>query len=161
MVKASASRAKDPGVESRLRRDFSAVKVGVKGEASDPVASVFKVKLIRNGILIDCRFGGLRWRGWGEGAGARYVMREFSLRLSKYFVTLSCRSGLFHLHLSIRLSSGPLGGRPRLKAGTPREAPTSAPMTNTPVPTAVNRSSTRAEATQRAPTFKTILVTSS
>ena len=95
MVKASASRAEGPGVESRLRRDFSAVKVGVKGEASDPVASVFRVKLVRNGILIDCRFRGFRWRGWGEGAGARYVMREFSLRLLKYFVTLVVGAACF------------------------------------------------------------------
>ena len=35
-----------------------------------------------------------------------------------------------------------------------REAPTSAPTTKTPVPTTVNRRSTRAEATWRAPTFK-------
>ena len=47
-------------------------------------------------------------------------------------------------------------GRPhaRLKAGTPREAPTPAPTTKTHVPTTVNRRSTRAEATRRAPTFK-------
>ena len=56
----------------------------------------------------------------------------------------------------VRLSSGPLGSRPhaRLKAGTPREAPTPAPTTKTHVPTTVNRRSTRAEATWRAPTLK-------
>ena len=38
--------------------------------------------------------------------------------------------------VSARLSSGPPGGRPhtRLKAGTPREAPTPAPTTKTPSP---------------------------
>ena len=58
----------------------------------------------------------------------------------------------------VRLSSGPPGGRPhaRLKAGTPRKAPIPAPTTETPVPATVNRRSTRAEATQRAPTFKLV-----
>ena len=50
------------------------------------------------------------------------------------------------IYLSSRLSSGPPGGRPRarLKAGTP-------------VLTAMNRRSTKAEATWRAPTFKTMV----
>ena len=42
------------------------------------------------------------------------------------FCTLLVCKAVFSFCLSVRLSSGPLGGRPyaRLKAGTPREAPT-------------------------------------
>ena len=57
---------------------------------------------------------------------------------------------------SFRLFAGSPGGRPyaRLRVGTPREAPTPEPMTKTLVPTTVNRRSTRAEVTRRAPTLK-------
>ena len=41
---------------------------GGEGEVYDPVASAFRVKLVRDDVLLDCRFRGLRREG---GAGDR------------------------------------------------------------------------------------------
>ena len=102
--------------------------------------------------------------GGGEGGGG--VFEEGRAGSSKSFIRFHyiCRGVLVTLVvraasvfcLSVRLSSGPSGGRPhaRLKAGTPRKTPTPAPSMKTMLPTTVNRRSTTADATRKAPTFK-------
>ena len=100
------------------------------------------------------------WEGGGGGGGGLRRGRaggSKSFRIFRYGCLVFWSLWLSEWrNVSLRLSSGPPGGRPhaRLKAGTPREAPTPAPTTKTLVPTTVNRRSTRTEATRRAPTFK-------
>ena len=126
----------------------------MKHEFYDPVALAFRAKLVRRGVLIDCRFRGLR-RG---RAGGSKSFGRFHFVCRSVLVTLVVRAACV-IYLSTMLSSGPPGGCPhaRLKAGMPREALTPAPTTKTPVPTTVNQCSTRAEATRRVPTFKTMV----
>ena len=92
-----------------------------------------------------------------RGAGGSKPFGKFALVVGVFWSFR--RSGrLASFTVSFRLFSGPPGGRPhaRLKVGTPREAPTPAPTTKTPLPTTVNRRITRADAKWRAPTFSFI-----
>ena len=62
--------------------------------------------------------------------GRQYIVHKVTMVVGESFRV----SKRLVYSVSARLSSGPPGGRPRarLKAGTPREAPTPAPMTKTP-----------------------------
>ena len=83
-----------------------------EGEFHDPVASAFRVKLVRNDVLGDCRFRGLSGeREGGGGEGSRRQVNHSGV--FTLFVGAFChfvfRSGLCYLCLSIRLFSGPPG----------------------------------------------------
>ena len=117
--------------------------------------SAFKVKLVTDGVLGDCRFRCLQREG-RQAAGKSFgnLVSMLERFVSGFFFFFFFLSGLCLLCLSNRPSLGPPGGRPRarLKASAPHEAPTPAPTTKTLVPTTVSRRSARAEATRRAPT---------
>ena len=74
---------------------------GCEGEFYDPVASAFRVKLVRNDVLGDCRFRSLRRGGGGGGGGGgsrRQVSHSgiFTLFVGA-FCHFICRSDLCHL----------------------------------------------------------------
>ena len=69
---------------------------------------------------------------WWVLEGRQYIVHNFTMVVGESFRV----SRRLVYSVSARLSSGPPAGRPhaRLKAGTPREAPTPAPATKTPSP---------------------------
>ena len=133
----------------------------MKDEINDPIEKSFTVKFfyffifyfLRNVVLLIKFF--VVFEGGREGDSKSFGRFHYVYR-GVWSLWLSERLNVFYFF--VRLSSGPPGGRPhaRLKAGTSREAPTPAPASKTPVPTTVNRLSSRAEATRKAPVFKSM-----